>query len=126
VEYPLVVVLVEKQSLPLKSSLGYLDWLLRGELTRLITSKRFKGARKESVVLVNNAIRKNKKFLLYGMGDVGSLNNENAASLFKDLACCLNGMKINNFIFMPSQNVINHLELVRASFKEFIYEVCTQ
>lgn len=94
--YPLLVIAINKNSLPLKGIAGILDWWLCGDITLLIKNGKFNCNFMETTLLVTNRIKKNKMFLLFGMGENNFGNELFLSKFIEELKKRLTNLKAKN------------------------------
>lgn len=123
ISYPLVLLVCDRQMLPLCPPIGIIDWWLKGELTKLFTSGKFKANEGEVLLFTTTRFKKNKNFLLFGIGDINDLSSEKGEHLLFKLKNQLSSLNLKNFLLVPSKNLLKESDFLKKYFKNFLVDL---
>lgn len=115
--FPLIVALLEKDSLPLKGPIAYLDWYLRSEITKLIVNKKIDLDKKETFLYTTNSVSFCKNFIFYNLGTKEEILENLTRNLLNPLEDTLLRLKINSFFLIPSMNSSLKIREIMDFFK---------
>ncbi len=117
--------LLQRQVLPLYSPIGDIDWWLRGQLTRLFISNKFKADEGETLFFTSSKYcQKNKNFLLFGMGSIVNLDTGKGEYLLESLKNQLNSLNTRIFLLVVSKELFHNLPIIKQQLKGFSFDVC--
>jgi hypothetical protein len=107
---------------PLKGCAGTFDWLLCGELSRLVIERRVRGALGEVALLTTAGKTPAKKVFLFGLGTASGLSVETMRAASRSVAASLisSGVRSAAADFFPLQGDVSDtlLTAVREGIKE--------
>jgi len=124
VQYPLVLLILERQRLPLQSPLGDVDWWLKGELTRLFVNQKFNADEAETLFFTTSRYCKNKNFLLFGTGSVVEFSSVKGEHLLEILKNQLSSLNVRNFLLVPSNKIFPNIPSIKKHLASFSIDLC--
>lgn len=97
IQNELLVVYLFKDIIPLKGHIGYIDWFLNSNISRLIKAKKLSGTFKEAALILGNNKFKTDKILIIGMGKNANLSSSKLIYTYSHLISIILGLKTYNF-----------------------------
>lgn len=117
-----MIAFLEKDELPLKPPTVYLDWYLKGEITRLIVNKKIDLNKREVFLYSSNYITFCKNFIFYNIGSKEEIEDNPLYFLLGPLEETLQKLKVNSFFLIPSKNLYSKINDLMEFFKKYHWD----
>lgn len=117
------MLLTDKQSLPLQPPIGEIDWWLRGELTKLFITGKFRADEGEMLYFASDKFCKNRHFLLFGTDYIKDFQTESGEHLLLKLNNQLSSLSIKNFLLVLSENLLSNTPVLKKYLKNFTFDI---
>lgn len=114
--------ITDKQELPLPTPIGEIDWWLRGELTRLFISGKFKADEGEILYFTSDKFCKNKNYLLFGVDNVRDFDIGKGKLMLLKLNNQLTSLNIKHFLLVLSKNLSTNTTVIKKYLKNFSFD----
>ncbi len=117
--YPLIVIALGTK-LPFDGILFYLDFWLKGELTKIVKDRIREGKHGEMVLFISNVLRINKNFLIYPFNLMEEMDLE---KFLNNLKIRIDDLKIKSFALVIEGLTQSSKSFIEKKFKGYAIEL---